>query len=202
MNGDSIGRLSPPVGARDHIRGPAEAPVTIVEYGDYECAYCGEAYLVIEALRRALGERLRFVFRHFPLTEVHIHAQTAAEAAEAAAEQQKFWEMHDILYTHQSSLDGGHLASYGALLGLHAAQFKRALRDRHHESRVREDFHSGARSGVRGTPALFIDGIRYDGPRDLRSLLAVVSGATPNAEEMAVDAWQSFESRFRVEFLL
>src|SRR5689334_11773112 len=107
-------RLRLPVSDRDHIRGPAMALVTLVEYGDYECRYCGEAYPVVEELRQAFGDRLRFVFRHFPLAEIHPHAMGAAEAAEAAGAQQRFWEMHDILYTHQRALDHTHLVNYAS----------------------------------------------------------------------------------------
>jgi protein-disulfide isomerase len=165
------------VSERDHIRGTATALVTLVEYGDYECPYCGEAYPVVEELRRALGERLRFVFRHFPLTQMHPHAQDAAEAAEAAAAQKKFWEMHDTLYTHQRALDETHLVSYAVALGLDPTQVARALAEDAYLDRVREDFISGARSGVNGTPSFFIEGIRYDGPYDFQSLLAALEEA-------------------------
>ena len=148
MNGDSSSRLTVPVSAQDHLRGPAEALVTLVEYGDYECPYCEEAYGVIETLRAQMGEQLRFVYRHFPRTEIHSHAQAAAEAAEAAGGQQKFWEMHETLYTHSSALDGRHLIDYGAVLGLDTARFRKALHERSHQSRVREDFHGGMRSGA------------------------------------------------------
>jgi len=170
-------RLTRPVSERDHIRGTATALVTLVEYGDYECPYCGEAYPVVEELRRALGERLRFVFRHFPLTQMHPHAQDAAEAAEAAAAQKKFWEMHDTLYTHQRALDETHLVKYAVALGLDPTQVARALAEDAYLDRVREDFISGARSGVNGTPSFFIEGIRYDGPYDFKSLLPVLEEA-------------------------
>jgi protein-disulfide isomerase len=200
MNGDSSSRLTVPVTAQDHLRGPAEARVTLVEYGDYECPYCEEAYGVIETLRAQMGEQLRFVYRHFPRTEIHSHAQAAAEAAEAAGGQQKFWEMHETLYTHSSALDGRHLIDYGAVLGLDTTQFRRALHERSHQSRVREDFHGGMRSGVTATPTLFIGGIRYDGPHDLRSLVAATTSIIAGRTEQQFDAWHRFESKFRAVF--
>jgi protein-disulfide isomerase len=164
-----------PVSERDHIRGPATALVSLVEYGDYECPYCGEAYPVVEELQQVLGDRLQFVFRHFPLTQMHPHAEGAAEAAEAAGAQDMFWEMHATLYTHQHALDGAHLIQYAIALGLDPTSFRDALIGRSYEKRVREDFLSGVRGGVNGTPTFFIDGVRYDGPPDFGSLLAVLA---------------------------
>ncbi len=172
--------LSLPVSKRDHIRGPATALVTLVEYGDYECSYCGAAHLVVEDLQRALGDRLRFVFRNFPLAEIHPHAQVAAEAAEAAGAYGKFWEMHDTLYTHQEALDDAHLTSYAVALGFDPTSLRHDLDAHSYVARVREDFLSGVRSGVNGTPTFFIEGIRYDGTPDFDSLLAIL---TNEAEE-------------------
>jgi protein-disulfide isomerase len=163
-------RLTLPVTERDHIRGATTALVTLVEYGDYECPYCGEAFQVLETLQRALGNRLRFVFRHFPLAQMHPHAQDAAEVAEAAAAQGKFWEMHDALYTHQYALDEAHLLRYAISLCVDPVLVRRALAEHAYLDRVREDFISGARSGVNGTPTFFIQGIRYDGRYDFESL--------------------------------
>ncbi len=177
MTTHTTSRLILPVSERDHIRGSATALVTLVEYGDYECPYCGEAYAVVEELQRALGDRLRFVFRHFPLAQIHPHAQGAAEAAEAAGAQDMFWAMHAILYTHQHALDDAHLIAYAIALGLDLTSFRHALERRSYEKRVREDFLSGVRSGVNGTPTFFIDGVRYDGPPDFDSLLAVLAEA-------------------------
>lgn len=175
MTTHATSRLILPVSERDHIRGSATALVSLVEYGDYECSYCGEAYPVVEELQRVLGDRLRFVFRHFPLTQMHPHAQGAAEAAEAAGTQDMFWEMHATLYTHQNALDGAHLTRYAIALGLDPTSFRHALDSRSYEQRVREDFLSGVRSGVNGTPTFFIDGVRYDGPPDFDSLLVVLA---------------------------
>jgi len=171
------GRLTLPVSARDHIRGLADAPVTLVEYGDYQCPYCGEANAIIDAIRRQLGDGLRFVFRNFPLTEVHPHAEHAAEAAEAAGAHGKFWEMHDTLYAHQDALDDRHLAAYGVELGLAPAEMHKALADHAYTDRIREDFLSGVCSGVNGTPTFFINGIRHDGSFDFDTLLEAITAA-------------------------
>jgi protein-disulfide isomerase len=165
-------RLVLPVSERDHIRGPANAPVTLVEYGDYECPYCGLANPIVDEIRRELGDGLRFVFRNFPLSEVHPHAEHAAEIAEAAATHHKFWEMHDMLYGHQNALDDQHLAQYATLLGV-----QRALAQHAYSERVREDFMSGVRSGVNGTPTFFINGVRHDGSYEREILLAAIAGA-------------------------
>jgi protein-disulfide isomerase len=169
------GRLTLAVSGRDHIRGPANAPVTLVEYGDYQCPYCGEANAVVDAITRQLGGGLRFVFRNFPLTEVHPHAEHAAEAAEAAAAHGKFWEMHDALYAHQAALDDRHLVAYGAALGIAAEEMQQALAGHGYNERIREDFLSGVRSGVNGTPTFFINGVRHDGSYDFDTLLGAIA---------------------------
>ena len=148
---------------RDHVAGPRSAPVTLVEYGDYECPYCGQAYPIVKSLQQALGDELRFVFRNFPLGDMHPHAEHAAEAAESAAAQGSFWEMHDTLFEHQDQLDDSALVAYAEELGLDAVRLARDLDDGTWEGRVREDFRSGVRSGVNGTPSFFINGARYDG---------------------------------------
>lgn len=168
------GQLILPVGARDHARGPANAPVTLVEYGDYECPHCGQAHGVVQELEGLLSRRMRFVFRHFPLATVHPHATLAAEAAEAAGAQGKFWAMHDALFENQDALEPEDLVRYAAALGLDVARFTHELGGHAHAAKVREDFLSGARSGVNGTPTFFINGVRHDGSYDLRSLLAGV----------------------------
>jgi protein-disulfide isomerase len=143
MQESATARLTVPVSQRDHQQGPATAPVTLVEYGDYECPYCGEAYPIVKEIKLRLGDRLRFVFRNFPLTQSHPHAEHAAEAAEAAAAQGKFWEMTEHVYA----------------------------------PRVREDFLSGVRSGVNGTPTFFVNGVRHDASYALETLLAAIEGA-------------------------
>jgi protein-disulfide isomerase len=151
------------VGAGDHIAGPSNAPVTLVEYGDYECPYCGMAYPIVRRIQQRMGDRLRFAFRNFPLIESHPHAEHAAEAAEDAAAQGNFWGMHDTLYEHQRTLDDAHLVRFAADLGLDARDMARALEEGTFEPRVRRDFRSGVRSGVNGTPTFFINGKRFDG---------------------------------------
>jgi protein-disulfide isomerase len=177
MRTQTAPRLHVPVSERDHIRGPANAPVTLVEYGDYECPYCGLANPIVDEIRRELGDKLKFVFRNFPLSEMHPHAQHAAEIAEAAGAHQKFWEMHDTLYAHQRALDDQHLAEYATSLGLPTSQVKRALAEHVYLSRVQEDFMSGVRSGVNGTPTFFINGLRHDGSFEHDELLAAVARA-------------------------
>jgi protein-disulfide isomerase len=159
----SEGRLTPPVNKNDHIAGSPEAPVTLVEYGDYECPYCGMAYPIVKAAQRALGRALCLVFRNFPLAESHPRALRAAEAAEAAAAQGKFWEMHDMLYEHQAALEEADLVEYAGAIGIDRIRFVRELADQTHLKRVRDDFRSGVRSGVNGTPTFFINGVRWDG---------------------------------------
>lgn len=163
-------KLVPPVGERDHVQGPDDAPVTLVEYGDYECPHCREVTPVIEELRGRFGDRLRYVYRHFPIRSSHPHAQLAAEAAEAAGAQGKFWEMHGLLFDHQGALDRSNLLEYAASLGLDVERFERELSEHTYAQRVRQDFQSGMRSGAGGTPAFFLNGVRYDGPWDLDSL--------------------------------
>ena len=157
-------RLQPGVGPEDHVQGPQDAPITLVEYGDFECSYCGQAYPIVKALQQRLGAHLRFAFRHFPLTEAHPHAEHAAEAAEAAGAHGRFWAMHDALYEHQQRLDDAALAAYAVAIGLDGGQLLEALDDGTFAPLVREDFMSGVRSGVNGTPAFFINGARWDGP--------------------------------------
>ena len=156
--------LQPPVAERDHIAGPDDAPVTLVEYGDYECPYCGMAYPIVKNLQRRLGDQLRFVFRNFPLRESHPHAEHAAEAAESAEAQGKFWEMHDIIFEHQQALEDQDLLAYAEAIGIDPTRIGEDLTNGTYVKRVREDFRSGVRSGVNGTPTFFINGERYNGP--------------------------------------
>jgi protein-disulfide isomerase len=169
--------LTMPVGQRDHRRGPENAAVTLVEYGDYECPHCGRAYPIVKEIERRLGDQLRFVFRNFPLTQSHPHAEHAAEAAEAAAGQGKFWEMHDSLFEHQQALDDANLVHYAVALHLDQETFVREMTEHVHANRVHEDFLSGVRSGVNGTPTFFINGVRHDDSYDLETLLAAIEAA-------------------------
>jgi protein-disulfide isomerase len=161
-----------PLAERDHVQGPIDASIMLLEYGDYECPYCGQAYLVIKAIQKRLGSRLCFAFRNFPLINSHPHAQHAAEAAEAAGAQGKFWEMHDLLFENQEALDDESIVEYASTLGLDARRLISEVLSGKHTARVREDFHSGAHCGVNATPTLFINGVRHEGGPD--ALLAAL----------------------------
>jgi protein-disulfide isomerase len=159
----SNGLLNPPVGADDHILGPTNASVTLVEYGDYECPHCGRAHVVLQTVLSGLGDDVRFVFRNFPLAEVHPHAQVAAEAAESVAVHggnDAFWVMHDALYENQDALETDDLLEYALAAGVEAAIVASDLASGAMTSRVRKDFRSGIRSGVNGTPTFFVNGRR------------------------------------------
>ncbi|SNT01738.1 Na+/H+ antiporter NhaA [Geodermatophilus saharensis] len=167
--------LDPPVDpARDHVRGPVDAPLTLVEYGDFECPFCGRATGAVEELRERFGDRLRYVFRHVPLTDVHPHARLAAEAAEAAAAQGRFWEMHDRLFAGQDRLDPGDLLEHAAAVGLDVVRFSRDLGSGQYARRVEQDVESAEASGVEGTPTFFVGGRRHTGPYDADSLAAAL----------------------------
>jgi NhaA family Na+:H+ antiporter len=174
MSQEAGRRLRPEVTERDHVHGSLDAPVIFVEYGDYECPHCLQAHSIVRELQDRLGERFSFIYRHFPIRSSHPHAQHAAEAAEAAGAQGKFWEMHDLLFGNQGALDDTHLAVYAEELGLDVEQFKLDLDQGHFNDRVEEDFRSGVRSGVNGTPTFYINGERYDGPWDIESLVEEV----------------------------
>jgi protein-disulfide isomerase len=178
----AVPQLTPPVGERDHVWGPTNAPTTLVEYGDYECPYCGAAQPVVKELQRRIGDRLRYVYRHFPLTAVHPHAEHAAEGAESAGGQGKFWAMHDLLFDHQDALEDADLLEYATQIGLSEARFARDMIEHRYASKVREDFLSGARSGVNGTPTFFVNGLRHNGTYALPALLAAIEEASEAAE--------------------
>ena len=160
---------------RDHIQGPANAPVTLMEYGDYQCPFCGAAYPIVKQIQQRFGENLRFVFRNFPLAQIHAYAEVAAEAAEAAGAQNKFWEMHDYLYEHQAQLAPPQLIAAAERLGLDVERFTDDLSQHAYAERVREDFLSGVRAGVNGTPTFFINGVRHDGAWDFDSLSEAIN---------------------------
>jgi protein-disulfide isomerase len=162
---------------RDHIQGPADAAVTLVQYGDYECPYCGEAYPILKEVQARMGERLRFVFRNFPITTSHPHAERAAEAAETAAAQGKFWQMHDVLYENQRRLRDEDLRTYAERLQLDVERFDKEMAEHVHAERIHEDFMSGVRSGVNGTPTFYINGVRHDDSYDPETLLDALERA-------------------------
>lgn len=173
MAGDPIHEcndLAVAISDRDHVKGPLAAPVVLVEYGDYECPDCLNAWPVVSALKKRLGDRLAFVFRHFPQSTIHPSAAAAARAAEAAGEQGKYWQMHDELFRHQKDLadiDYTHLA---LRLGLEVYRFQAKLEDEHHLRKIQMDLSGGLTSGVKGTPTFFINGCRYRGVVDVPSL--------------------------------
>jgi protein-disulfide isomerase len=172
-----LGALSIPVAQdRDHIRGPANAPVTLVQYGDYECPYSGAAFPIIKDIQSRMNERLRFVFRNFPI-DSHPHAQHAAEAAEAAGRQGKFWEMHDLLFENQTRLRDEDVRGYADKLGLDVELIAKELNKHVNATRVHDDFMSGVRSGVQGTPTFYINGVRHDDSYEMETLLAALERA-------------------------
>jgi len=172
-----VSQLAVPVSARDHARGRADAPVTLVEYGDFECPHCGAAYFVVEQVLGEVGDDVRFVYRHFPLNNIHPHAATAAEAAEAAGAQERVWGMHRQLYRHQDQLEDDDLLNHAEAIGLDLDRFARELDLGTHAPRVREDFRGGVRSGVNGTPTFYINGLRHDGAPDAASLIRAIEEA-------------------------
>ncbi len=169
-----MSKLFVPVGPGDHIQGPDDAAVTLVEYGDYECPYCGEAYSIVKRIQREMGQNLRFVFRNFPLTEVHPHALAAAQGAEAAALQGQFWKMHDLLYENQDTLENSDLIDFARRLRLDMDKFREDFSSDEVENKIQEDVSGGLRSGVNGTPTFFINGVRHDGSYEYEDLLAAL----------------------------
>lgn len=172
-----MSKLSIAVNADDHIQGDPAAECSLVEYGDYQCPYCGAAYPIVKRLQKHFGKRLSFVFRNFPLSQMHPWAEPAAEAAEFAGANGKFWEMHDLLFENQESLSNALFLELTEKLDLSISQLQTALANATYRSRVRADFAGGARSGVNGTPTFFINGRRYNGQSDFRSLSEAIEGA-------------------------
>jgi len=173
-----IKSLTVPDPERDHISGSADGLIKLLEYGDYECPFCGEVQPTVKEIQRRLGDNLLFAFRNFPLTNIHPHSEHAAETAEAAGEQGNFWGMHDLLFENQYALEDENLAAYAAELGLDRARLIGEVTSGVYAPRIREDFKSGVRGGVNGTPTLFINGERYDGARDLKHLLNALTPQT------------------------
>lgn len=167
-------KLKVPISVDDHIQGVVEAPVLLVEYGDYQCPYCASAHSLIKMLQKQFGEQLCFVFRNFPLSEVHPLAEPAAEAAEFAAEYEKFKQMHDFIYEHQERLSLPFLLELGETLELPLKELELAILNKKYEQKIRKDFLGGVRSGVNGTPSFFINGDRYNGPMDFNELVIAI----------------------------
>jgi protein-disulfide isomerase len=168
---NSATTLLVPVQDNDHVQGPESAGLTLVEYGDYECPDCGRLFGIIRELQQTVGDRLRIVYRHYPLSGVHPHAQEAAEAAEAAGSQDRFWEMHDLLFQNQNALQRHQLLGYAERLALDMDRFSVELKKQVYRDRVREDFRRGVENGVYGTPGLFLNEVRHSGAWDLDTLL-------------------------------
>ena len=167
-----------PVSERDHSQGPATAAVTLVQYGDYECPYTRQSTTIVRAIQQQLGDQLRFVFRNFPLTEIHPHALHAALAAEAAAAQGKFWQMHDYIFHHQHTLEDANLEQFAEAVGLDLQQYARALTDQRALARIEEDMEGGVRSGVQGTPTFSINGALYHSSWEKDALLPALQAAS------------------------
>jgi protein-disulfide isomerase len=174
--GKIMATLKIPVTVQDHIQGDENAPITLVEYGDYECPHCGRAYPIIKRVQKHFGKRLRFVFRNFPLNEVHPNAEAAAETAEFASDEGRFWEMHDSLFENQEALGIPLFVELAEKLGLSTPALQKALETQEYAQVVREDFIGGARSGVNGTPTFFINGNRHDGPFEFEDLVGAIDG--------------------------
>jgi protein-disulfide isomerase len=166
--------LKVPISRQDHRQGPLDAPVTLVEYGDYECPHCGHAYPIVKRVQKHFGKRLCLVFRNFPLAEMHPHAESAAESAEFAGAQSKFWEMHDALFENQDRLGGSLYLALAEELRLPKAGLLQALEQHEFYPKVRVDFYGGVRSGVNGTPTFFINGVRHDATFEFPVLVAAI----------------------------
>ena len=174
-------QLVAPVSERDHRQGPDTAAVTLVQYGDYECPYTRRSTWVVQAIQQQLGDQLRFVYRNFPLTEIHPHALHAALAAEAAAAQGKFWEVHDYIFHHQHALEDADLAGFAEAVGLDLQQYTRDMAERRALARIEEDVKGGERSGVQGTPTFFINDVMYRGAFEQDALLPALQAASRTA---------------------
>jgi protein-disulfide isomerase len=176
--------LKPPFSAEEHVRGNPSAHAQLLEFGDFECPFCGRAYYVIKAVEQALGDRLCVGYRHFPIAAAHPHAVQAAEAAEAAGAQGQRWKMHDLLYQNQNALELSDLVEYATALGLDTRQFLDELRSHAHLPKIQADLRSGAVSGVNGTPTLFIGNARWDHEVDFESLMLALTAGRPAGREL------------------
>lgn len=171
--------LKVPVTAEDHIQGDPEAPLVLVEYGDYECPHCGHAYPIVKQVQKHLGKRLAFVFRNFPLNQVHPNAEPAAETAEFAGAHKRFWEMHDAIFKNQDKLGLSLLIELAETLELPESELETALNSGEFTERVEKDFLGGVKSGVNGTPTFFINGKRHNGSFDFDDLIAALESSLP-----------------------
>jgi protein-disulfide isomerase len=170
--------LKPAVSAKDHFQGNENAPITLVEYGDYQCPHCGHAYPIVKEVQAYFGDNLKFVFRNFPLENIHPFAVPAAIAAEAAAKQNKFWEMHDMIFENQTDLHGNSFLKFAEALQLDIQQFKADTELTSVFDKVETDFESGIKSGVNGTPSFFINGVKYNGSWEKNELVRTLNNIT------------------------
>jgi len=192
-----MAKLKTPITSADHIRGLHEAPVTLVEYGDYECPYCGAAHPIVNRVREHFGQKLRFVFRHFPITAMHPHAESAAETAEFAGAHGVFWNMHDGFYENQDRIGQPLLFTLAEAMGLSALALQHALVTRAYAQKVRADFVGGVRSGVNGTPCFFFNNDRHDGSYAYEELVEAVNTHMPAGTTLRADAGLADKSSFR-----
>jgi len=199
MSSSDIVRLKNLVTEKDHSSGPETTPVTLLEYGNFECIHCGRAYPVIKQVRKLLGHNLRFVFRHFPTVHTHPHSLRAAEAAEAAASQQKFWQMHDELFTHQTALEDHHLSRYAQRAGLNLERFNHDMTEHSFLQQIEADYQRSLfDEHVTGTPTLYLNDVRYTGPTDLDSFLhAIKLSDTQDRIQLPETGLRSLLSRLR-----
>jgi protein-disulfide isomerase len=169
-----MSKLAVPVSERDHKEGSLNARCTLVEYGDYECSHCGEAYPIVKRLQKEFGEELLFVFRNFPLNQIHEHAEHAAETAEFAAASDRFWQMHDLLFENQENLEDNSLVRLATQLHLSGDKLSKTLEEGTYRDHIKAEFMGGVRSGVNGTPTFFIDGQRHDSSFDFADLAGAI----------------------------
>ena len=179
-----MAKLKPPVNDEDHIEGSIQSPVIFLEYGDFQCPYCGAAYPIVKQIQKKFGDKLGFVFRHFPLAESHPYAQISAVASEAAALQGKFWPMHDLIYENQTRLSPKALLTMAESLKLDLKKFQKDIQDPALIEKVETSFESGIDSGVNGTPSFYVNGVKYEGPYDLPSLSHAIEKALAGHKEI------------------
>jgi len=201
MSTPEVVRLKNSVTEQDHVSGPETAPVTLLEYGNFECIHCGRAYPVIKHVRELLGDNLRFVFRHFPTVQTHPHSLRAAEAAEAAASQRKFWQMHDELFTHQTALEDRDLARYARRIGLDVERFTHDMSENAFLKQIEAGYQRSLfDEHVTGTPTIYLNDIRYTGGTDLEGLLQAIKQADTEGRIQLPErghGWQGVLSRLR-----
>jgi formate-nitrite transporter family protein len=195
MSSTEIVRLRNLVTEKDHSSGPETAPVTLLEYGNFECIHCGRAYPVIKQVRKLLGDSLRFVFRHFPTVQTHPHSLRAAEAAEAAASQQKFWQMHDELFTHQTGLEDHHLLRYARRAGLNLERFNHDMTEHSFLQQIEAEYQRSLfDEHVTGTPTIYLNEIRYTGATDLEGLLHAIRQADTEGKIQLLESHHSIRT--------